>query len=109
MGLVILLLIPVTIAALAALLFFTEALERRSSDAMVRMAIRSNRSTPEALETLVSAELARRLEAAGLGKRPVVEVARDANVASEVVERVVAAADDTGEIPGVELPVAPAT
>lgn len=65
----ILLIIPVALTALAALLFVTEALERRSSDAFVRMALRSRR-TPEATEVVVAAELARRLEAAGLGHRP---------------------------------------
>lgn len=99
-----LLLIPVTIASLAGLLFFTEALERRSSDVLLRLAIRSARSSPEATETLVAAELARRLDAAGLGQRPVHEVAASAHVSPAVVERVLAAAEDTGQIPISELP-----
>jgi type IV pilus biogenesis protein CpaD/CtpE len=106
---VILLLIPMTLASLAALLFLTDALERRSSDVLVRMAIKSPRSSFEATETLVAGELARRLEAAGLGQRPVAEVARDAHVAPAVVERVIAAAqDDTGEIPIADRPLSPA-
>lgn len=104
----VLLLIPLTLASLVALLFLTESLERRSSDALLRMAIRS-RSTPEATETLVANELARRLEAAGLGHRPVIDVAQDAHVAPAVVERVIAAADDTGDIPIDELPMAAGT
>ncbi len=105
----ILLLIPATLASLAALLFFTEVLERRSSDVMVRLAIRSPRSTPEATESLVAAELARRLDAAGLGRRPVAEVAEAADIPEAVVHRVLAAADDTGEIPIPDLPTAPSS
>ena len=86
-----LLLIPLTLASLSALLVLTEALERRSSAAMVRMAIRSSRRTPEDTETLVAAELGRRLLAAGLGNRPVEAVAKDAHVPAEVVEAVLAA------------------
>lgn len=86
-----LLLIPLTLASLSALLVLTEALERRSSAAMVRMAIRSPRRTPEDTETLVANELGRRLQAAGLGHRPVAAVAKDAHVPTEVVEAVLAA------------------
>lgn len=99
----ILLLIPLTLASLAALLFFTEALERRSSQAMIRMALRSATSTPEHTEALVTAELSRRLAAAGLGSRPLAEVAADAHVAPDVAKAVLAA-EDTGEFE----PVAPA-
>ena len=66
----VLLLIPLTLASLAGLLVMTEALERRSSEAMVRMAIRSQRRDLEAVESLVAVELGRRLDAAGLGRRP---------------------------------------
>lgn len=65
-----LLLIPVTIAALIAVLVFTEALDRRSGDVFVRLAVRSGRATPEAIEILVATEVSRRLHAAGLGNRP---------------------------------------
>lgn len=67
--LLLLLLIPLSLASLAGLLFLTEALERRSSSALVRMAIRSPRSSPEAAERIVSAELSRRLRAAGYADR----------------------------------------
>lgn len=97
----ILLLIPLTLASLAGLLFFTEMLERRSSVAMVRMALRSPKSTPEATETLVAAELARRLEAAGLGQRPIAEVAEEADVPTEVAKAVLAE-EDTGEFEPVQ-------
>lgn len=100
---VILLLIPLTLAALAGLLFFTEALERRSSNAMVRMSLRSPKSTPEATESLVAAELAGRLEAAGLGRRPIAEVAEVAHVAPEVAKAVLAN-EDTGEFDPVPHP-----
>ncbi len=90
-GVLVLLLIPLTLASLSALLFLTETLERRSSAAMVRMSIRSPRSSFEDTETLVANELGRRLQAAGLGHRPVAAVARDASVPTEVVERVLAA------------------
>ena len=99
---VILLLIPGTLAALAGLLFLTEALDRRSSDVMVRMAVRSTRSTPEATERLVAAELAHRLEVAGLGRRPIEAVAAEAAVPTAVAKAVLAA-EDTGEFE----PVAP--
>lgn len=98
----ILLLIPLTLASLAGLLFFTEMLERRSSVAMVRMALRSPKSTPEATETLVAAELARRLEAAGLGRRPIADVAEDADV-SPALAKAVLAQEDTGEFDPVLL------
>ena len=98
----ILLLIPLTLASLAGLLFFTEMLERRSSVAMVRMSLRSPKSTPEATETLVAAELARRLEAAGLGTRPLAEVAQEAEVSTEVAKAVLAE-EDTGEFDPVQL------
>ena len=87
----VLLLIPLTLASLSALLVLTETLERRSSTAMVRMAIRSSRCSPEDTETLVALELGRRLHAAGLGHRPVAAVARDAHVPAVVVEKVLAA------------------
>ena len=87
----ILLLIPLTLVSLSALLVLTETLERRSSTAMVRMAIRSSRSTLEDTETLVALELGRRLHAAGLGQRPVAAVARDAHVPAVVIEKVLAA------------------
>lgn len=99
----ILLLIPVTLASLAGLLFLTEALERRSSDVMLRMALRSSRSSPEATERLVTAEMSRRLQAAGLGRRPLAAVAAEAAVPTDVA-RAVLAAEDTGEFE----PVAPA-
>ena len=101
--LVILLLIPATLVALAGLLFLTEALERRSSDVMVRMALRSSRNTPEATEQLVAAELSRRLRAAGLGRRPLENVAAETAVPTDVAKAVLAA-EDTGEFE----PVAPA-
>ena len=93
---VILLLVPGTLAALAGLLFLTEALERRSSDVMVRMALRSSRSTPEATEQLVAGELSHRLQAAGLGRRPLEAVAAEAAVSTDVAKAVLAA-EDTGE------------
>jgi hypothetical protein len=68
-----LLLIPVVLAFLAGLLFLSESLEQRSSDAMLRMAMRSSRTTPEATELIFATELARRLELAGLGRRPVAD------------------------------------
>ncbi len=86
-----LLLIPLTLASMSALLILTETLERRSSAALVRMAIRSPRRTPEDTEMLVAAELGRRLQAAGLGRRPVAAVAHDAHVPTQVVEAVMAA------------------
>jgi hypothetical protein len=66
----ILLLIPVALVSLAGLLFLSESLERRSSDAMLRMAMRSSRTSPEATELLFATELAHRLEMAGLSRRP---------------------------------------
>jgi hypothetical protein len=93
---VILLLIPLTLASLTGLLFLTEALERRSSDVMLRLAVRSSRSTPEATELLVTAELSRRLHAAGLGRRPLAAVAVEAEVSTEVAKAVLVA-DETGE------------
>jgi len=99
---VILLLIPLTLACLAGLLFLTEALERRSSDVMVRMALRSSRSSPEATERLVTAELSRRLHAAGLGRRPLAAVAIEAAVPTEVAKAVLVA-EDTGEFEPVSL------
>lgn len=103
----ILLLIPLTLASLAGLLFLTEMLERRSSVAMVRMALRSPKGTPEVTETLVAAELARRLETAGLGTRPLAEVAQEADVSTEVAKAVLAQ-EDTGEFDPVELGEDPA-
>lgn len=94
--LVILLLIPGTLLSLAGLLFLTEALERRSSTVLVRMALRSTRSTPEATEQLVAAELSHRLQAAGLGRRPLEDVAAEAAVPTDVAKAVLAA-EDTGE------------
>jgi hypothetical protein len=67
---VVLLFIPLVLVALASLLFMTEVLERRSADVVVSMAIRSPWSSPEVTERLVTAEMARRLEAAGLAERP---------------------------------------
>lgn len=99
----ILLLIPLTLISLAALLFFTEALERRSSRAMIQMALRSATSTPEHIEALVAAELSRRLAAAGLGSRPLAEVAAEAHVTPDAAKAVLAE-EDTGEFE----PVAPA-
>ena len=92
----ILLLIPLTLASLTGLLFLTEALERRSSDVMLRLAVRSSRSTPEATELLATAELSRRLHAAGLGRRPLAAVAVEAAVSTEVAKAVLVA-DETGE------------
>ncbi|MDQ3385704.1 MAG: hypothetical protein M3503_06820, partial [Actinomycetota bacterium] len=81
---VVLLLIPGTLASLAGLLFLTEALERRSSDVVVRMALRSSRNTPEATERLVAAELSHRLQVAGLGRRPLETVAMEAAMSPDV-------------------------
>ena len=78
----ILLLIPVTLVALVGLLALTEVLDRRSSEAMVRMALRSRRATPEATETIVTAELSRRLRAAGVASRPSVPVTPEATPAT---------------------------
>ena len=98
---VILLLIPLTLACLAALLLLTEALERRSSDVMVRLALRSVRSSPEATERLVTEELSRRLHAAGLGRRSLAAVAVEAAVPTAVAKAVLAA-EDTGEFEPVQ-------
>lgn len=69
----ILLLIPVVLLSLAGLLFLSESLERRSSDALLRMAMRSPRASLEATEMIFATELAHRLELAGLGRRRVVD------------------------------------
>ena len=68
-----LLLIPVVLVSLAGLLLLSESLERRSSDVMLRMAMRSSRTSPEATEVIFATELARRLEVAGLSRRPSVD------------------------------------
>lgn len=72
---VILLLIPMTLASLAALLVLSESLERRSTGSMARMSMRSERRSLEADKSIVARELGRRLDAAGLGRRPVGAVA----------------------------------
>lgn len=64
----ILLLIPVVLGSLAGLLFLSESLERRSSDAMLRMVMRSPRTSLEATEMIFATELAHRIELAGLGR-----------------------------------------
>lgn len=66
---VLLLLIPLTLVGLTGLLFLTELLDRRSSNALMRMAVRSPRSSPEVAEQVVSLESARRLRAAGMADR----------------------------------------
>ena len=97
----ILLLIPLTLACLAGLLLLTEALERRSSDVMVRLALRSVRSTPEETERIVTQEAARRLHLAGLGRRPLAAVAVEAAVPTAVAKAVLVA-EDTGEFEPVQ-------
>lgn len=99
---VILLLIPLTLASLAGLLLLTDALERRSFDVLVRMSLRSSKSTPEATEQLVTVELARRLHAAGLGRRPLAAVAMEAAVSTEVAKAVLVT-EDTGEFDPVSV------
>jgi hypothetical protein len=99
----ILLVIPVALVSLAGLLFLTESLERRSSDVMLRMAMRSSRTSPEATERLFATELAHRLELAGLARRPdrlVVPVDEGSVVHEPLLD------EGSGAVPLVDLAVA---
>ncbi|HUF33312.1 MAG TPA: hypothetical protein VMN58_08925 [Acidimicrobiales bacterium] len=61
------LLVPGTLALILALLVVADALERRSSLSLVRSSLRSPVSC-ELTEAIIAANLAPRLEAAGLGR-----------------------------------------
>ena len=72
-----LLLVPLVLVSLAGLLFLSESLERWSSNAMLRMTMRSPQASLEATEMIFATELARRLEVAGLGRRRIVDTQSD--------------------------------
>ena len=62
-----LLLVPLALAAIGGLLALASHLEQRRTKVLVRLTVRSN-ATPEATEALIASELAPVLEAQGLSR-----------------------------------------